>query len=85
MWYRFTLQLHNYFSNKNKFNDNNILFDLSLFAAIDIKSNLKPRSKTKYVVDSCMDGKLNYIVILETRKDRMAEKDSVESINHSMY
>lgn len=58
---------------------------MSLFAAIDIKSNLKPRSKTKYDVDSCIEGKLNYIVILETRKDRMAEKDSVESINHSMY
>lgn len=48
-------------------------------------SNLKPRSNTKYVVDSCMDGKLNNIVILETRKDRMTEKDSVEPINHSMY
>lgn len=84
MWYRFTLQLDNYF-NKNDFNDNNILFDLFLFAAIDIKSNLKPRSNTKYVVDSCMDGKLNNIVILETRKDRMAEKDSAESINHSLY
>lgn len=32
-----------------------------------------------------MDGKLNNIVILETRKDRMAEKDSAESINHSLY
>lgn len=84
MWYRFTLQLDNYF-NKNDFNDNNILFDLFLFAAIGIKSNLKPRSNTKYVVDSCMDGKLNNIVILETRKDRMAEKDSAESINHSLY
>lgn len=52
---------------------------------IDIKFNLKLRLKIKYVVDSCMDGKLNYIVILEIRKDRMVEKDFVELINYFMY